>query len=101
MRRRRFDHLFVEASVAAGLRLPRYDLWLALHEFGADPESLSRVDAIRFCDESLPRFLRQRGIALSRRATRGLQVQIERYDPAVPSPYEHFEALGAGHRNAR
>jgi hypothetical protein len=93
MSRRRFDHLFVEASVAAGLRLPRYDLWLALHEFGADPERLSRSDALRFCDERLPGFLGARGVALSRRAARALQGEVGRFDPAVSTPYERFAHL--------
>lgn len=94
--RRRFDHLLVEASVAAGRRLPRYDLWLALHEFGSDPEALSRSEALRFCDEGLPFFLRSRGVRLSRRAARSLQHEIERFDPAVPTPYERFAKLEVG-----
>jgi len=38
--RRAFDHLHAELSVAAGVALPRYAMWLCLREAGRDPERL-------------------------------------------------------------
>lgn len=90
MGRRRFDHLYVEASVAVGRRLPRYELWLALHERGADPEALSRRDAVAFCREALAGFARERGCELRPRAARRLERELSRFDPAHPTPYERF-----------
>jgi len=92
--RRRFDHLFAELSVAAGLRLPRYQLWLTLHEAGIDPERLTGGELRSLCDAVLPEFLQSRGIALSERRHRVLRRELDRYDPALPTPYERFAALG-------
>ena len=94
MGRRRFDHLFAELSVAVGQRLPRYDLWLALHESGVDPETLTRRELLGLCEGVLPAFLAARGIALSPRRGRALRRELHRYDPARPTPYERFAALG-------
>jgi hypothetical protein len=91
--RRRFDHFFAEASVAAGRRLPRLAFWLAVHDGGFDPESLSRDDALAFCRRGLPAFLAQHGLALAPRARRRLEREMRRYDPARPTPYERFAAL--------
>jgi hypothetical protein len=93
--RRRFDHLFTEASVAAGRRLPRFALWMACHEAGVDPEALSRDAALRFCRAQLPAFLAGRGLALAPRDARRLLREVGRFDPARPTPYERFAALGA------
>jgi hypothetical protein len=92
--RRRFDHLFTEASVAAGLRLPRFALWMACHEGGLDPEALTRDGALRFCRADLPRFLAALGVALPPREARRLLREVARFDPARPTPYEIFAALG-------
>ena len=93
MGRRRFDHLFAETSVAVGCRLPRLALWLALHDGGCDPESLSREQALAFCRSGLARFLAEQGLALAPRARRRLERELHRYDPARPTPYERFAAL--------
>jgi hypothetical protein len=90
--RRRFDHLFAETCVAADRRLPRLALWLALHDDGADPEGLTREQALAFCRGSLPRFLARHGVALAPRAQRRLERELRRYDPTRPSPYERFAA---------
>jgi hypothetical protein len=92
--RRRFDHLFTEASVAAGRRLPRFALWMACHEAGLDPEALSRDGALRFCRAELPAFLAASGLALAPREARRLLREVARFDPTRPTPYERFAALG-------
>jgi hypothetical protein len=91
--RRRFDHLFTELSVAAGVRVPRYALWLALHEAAIDPEALSREGALAFCDGPLPGFLRAHGLSLGPRRARELRRAVARFDPRHPTPYERFAAL--------
>jgi hypothetical protein len=92
--RRRFDHLFAEASVAAGRRLPRFALWMACHEAGLDPEALTREGALRFCRGDLAGFLACEGLRLAPREERRLLREIERFDPSRPTPYERFAALG-------
>jgi hypothetical protein len=91
--RRRFDHLFVEASVAVDRLLPRFELWMAFHEAGLDPEALSRDDAVGFCRARLPDFLTTRGLALRPRAAQRLEREVARFDPRHPTPYERFAAL--------
>jgi hypothetical protein len=93
--RRRFDHLFAEVSLAAGRLVPRYPLWLALHEAGCDPEGLSRAAALSFCRSRLPRFLREHGLALRPAAARRLLREVERFDPGRRTPYEIVAALGS------
>ena len=94
MGRRCFDHLFAELSVAAGRRLPRYQLWLTLHAAGVDPERLTGSELRSLCDAVVPEFLQSRGIELSARRRRILRRELDRYDPALPTPYERFAALG-------
>jgi hypothetical protein len=91
--RRRFDHLFAEASVAAGRLLPRLRLWLALHEAGFDPEAFTRDEAVSFCRDRLPALLAAEGLALAPRAARRLERTVARFDPRHPTPYERFAAL--------
>ena len=86
MRRRRFDHLYEELSVRLGRLAPRYALWLHLREAGADPEQLSRADALRFVHEDLARFLADHGLALAAPELRSLVRSIARHDPRVPTP---------------
>jgi hypothetical protein len=88
--RRRFDHLVVELSVAVGCMLPRYPLWLCLHESGFNPETLSKEQALAFCGEPMSAFLGERGLSLGIRARRHLMREIERFDPSVLSPFERF-----------
>ena len=96
MRRRRFDHLALEISVAARARIPRYQLWLHLHQQGWNPEGLSRSAALAFCGEPLDAFLADHGLRPSRRARRQLRRAVERYDPSLPTPYERMEAHQGG-----
>lgn len=93
MGRRRFDHLFVEVSLAVDALVPRYALWLHLHELGWDPDALTRDQAAAFCDGPLRGFLAERGFRLSQRAARRLRRSVERYDPRVRAPEEHFARL--------
>jgi hypothetical protein len=92
MGRRRFDHLFAEASVAAGRLLPRYELWLACHERGIDPDTLTREEAVELCRRTLPGLLEKLGVALRPRAARRLERTVARFDPRHPTPYERFAA---------
>jgi hypothetical protein len=93
MARRRFDHLVLEISLAVGQRIPRYPLWLRLHELGWNPERLSRQAALAFCGAPLTRFLADHGLALGPRARRRLQRNLRRYDPAIPTPYERMARI--------
>lgn len=90
MRRRRFDHLLVELSLALDRAVPRWELWTALCEAGADPEHLSRRAAVAFCEEPLGSFLASHGLALPERRARRLRRRVARYDPSVPTPEEIF-----------
>jgi hypothetical protein len=91
--RRRFDHLHIELSVALGVAIPRFDLWMELQEHDIDPEHLSREQAMTFCDGPLELFLHRSGLSLSPRSRRRLSRKIDRYDPTLPTPYERFAAL--------
>ena len=93
MQRRRFDHLFVEISLAVGRHLPRYPLWLTLKELGMEPEQLSREAAIEFCDRHLTAFVARCGDHLSPRQLRRLQRAVARYDPEIPTPYERMARI--------
>jgi hypothetical protein len=68
-------------SVALRVPIPRYALWLHLHELGCNPEGLTREMALAFCDGPLSGFLAERGLRLTRRALRRLCKEVERYDP--------------------
>jgi hypothetical protein len=92
MGRRRFEHLYAEASVAAGRLLPRFELWMACHELGGDPEALSREDALELCRRALPPLLARLGVALPPRAAQRLERSVARFDPRHPTPYERFAA---------
>ena len=94
MQRRRFDHLIVELSVALGERVPRYSLWLELHEHSCDPEHLSLDDLLAFYDRHLGAFLAQRRWSLSKRHLRRLRRQLVRFDPDQATPDETMERLG-------
>jgi hypothetical protein len=88
--RRCFDHLAAEISVAVGSAVPRYRLWLRLHDLGLDPEGLSAQQAAFFCGDPLPDFLAECGLRLAPRHQLRLQRSLRRYDPSVPAPHEHF-----------
>ena len=91
--RKLFNHLFVELSVSIGKRVPRYALWLELHDRGWDPEKLQVPDALAFCDGPLEGFLSERGMRISRRAHKRLRKDLAKFDPARPLPQEIFERL--------
>ena len=90
MGRRRFDHLFIEVSLALDAAIPRYAMWLALHDQGFDPEGLSAEQATAFCGGPLRRFLSEHGYWLSPQNQLRVRRAVERYDPAVRTPEEHF-----------
>ena len=90
MGRRRFDHLVVELSLALGESVPRYRLWLRIHEEGFDPEWLARSQALAFCEAPLERFLEELGLELRPRHLRRLRRAVDRFDPEILRPYERI-----------
>jgi hypothetical protein len=91
--RRRFDNLHTELSVALGIAVPRFALWMELHECDIDPERLTQEQAIAFCDGPLESYLRRSGLSLRRRALRRLCRKVRKFDPDIATPYERFAAL--------
>lgn len=92
--RRRFDHLVVELSLAAAAPIPRYALWIRLHELQLDPERLSRRGALGFCRGPARDFLAEHGHVLTPRARRRLLREVGRFDPAHATPEERLADLG-------
>ena len=86
MRRERFNLLVSELSVLAGQEIPRFTLWMRLHEAGLDPEALSNQQVLRFLDLHLEDFLCQLGLTVSRRARRRLRRTLTRDEPIPPMP---------------
>lgn len=76
--------------MAVGVAIPRYPLWLRLHELGSNPEALSREEAVDFCSGPLIHFLVDLGYWLSPRARRRLVRAIDRFDPKLRPPEERF-----------
>lgn len=93
MGRRRFDHLVMAISVAVRVPIPRYALWLHLHELGCNPEALTREMALAFCDGPLSGFLAERGLHLRRRAARRLFREVDRFDPDWLDPEERLAEI--------
>ncbi len=91
--RRRFDHLVTELSVAIGAKIPRYDLWLRIHEYGWNPDQLTRGEAVSFCGVPLSSFLATRGLRLRASRQRQLKREMQRFDPSMPTPYQRVERL--------
>lgn len=91
--RKLFNHLFVELSVSIGKRIPRYALWLELHDRGWNPESLQVTEALAFCDGPMEAFLNDRGMKISGRARKRLRRDLANFDPSRPLPQEIFERL--------
>ncbi len=91
--RKLFNHLFVELSVSIGKRVPRYALWLELHDLGWNPESLHVVEALAFCDGPMEGFLADRGMKISQRARNRLRRELAKFDPTRPLPQEIFERM--------
>jgi hypothetical protein len=95
LERRRFDHLMLEISLALDRYVPRYPVWLALKEMGADPDRLSRANALAFCDAHLDQLVAHLDQALSPRQARRLRRSVARFDPDLLTPYEHMERIGS------
>lgn len=93
--KRRFDHLWIELSLAVGRAVPRFPLWIALRERGADPEDLARGEAVAFCREGLGAFLEAQGLALEARAGERLTRRVARFEARHPTPEERLAALTA------
>ena len=91
--RKRFDHLVEEISLAVGQPIPRYRLWLRLHDHGCDPEALSVRMALAFCDGPLAGFLAEEGLKLRFRARRRLRREVELFDPSAPRPEDSLAGL--------
>jgi hypothetical protein len=91
--RRRFEHLFVELSVALGELAPRYALWLRVGEFAESAEALDREAAVAFCREGLQPFLAEHDHSLSARQLRRLVRVVSRYDPLQATAEEQMSAL--------
>jgi hypothetical protein len=94
MKRRRFDHMVVELSVALDRWVARYALWQAVKDAGYDPESWSGGEAQRFCTTELPRWLRRNGHSLPEARLSKLARSVARFDPGLLTPEEHFARLG-------
>ena len=93
MKRRLFDHLVQEVSLALDRHIPRYPLWLTLKELGMDPDGLTREAAIAFCNEHLQAFLAHMGYRLSPRQIRRLARTLARFDPTRPTPEERMAEI--------
>jgi hypothetical protein len=93
MKRRRFDHMVVELSVALDRWVARYALWQAVKDAGYDPESWSGAEAERFCTTELPRWLRRSGHSLAESRLHRLARSVARFDPSRLTPEEHFARL--------
>ncbi len=93
MQRRRFEHLYVELSLALGELAPRYALWLQMGEAGHAPDKLGRDAVIRFCQDELEVFLFQYGLALTPRQLRRLVRSVSRFDPDQSTPEERLTGL--------
>ena len=78
--------------MAVGVAIPRYPLWLRLHELGSDPEALTRQEAVDFCAGPLVHFLIDHGHWLSPRSRRRLMRIVARFDPEQQTPAERFGA---------
>ncbi len=93
-RRRGFDNLVGEISVAVGSPIPRYPLWLRLRAHGFDPERLDRASAVAFCGAPLICFLGEYGVRLPEDALLRVQRSVRQFDPDFPTPYERMAAFG-------
>lgn len=97
MVRRRFDHFFVELSVAVGHPVPRYALWLRLQELGWDPDLLSEEAVTSFCDEHVLDFLAADCLTLDAKTLRRLRRRLVRFDPRHPTPEETLTRIFGSH----
>jgi hypothetical protein len=91
--RRRFDHLVEQSSLGVREGIPRYPLWIRLHELGWNPEQLTLQAALSFCQGPLVEFLADRGLVLRPHELRRIRRAVSRFDPAIPTPYERMAEL--------
>ncbi len=96
MGRRRFEHLVVEISLAVEETIPRYQLWLRLHDLGWNPEDLGLAQALAFCEGPLPIFLAESGLKMNSRATRRLRKEVGHFDPDILTPYDRVKNSASG-----
>ena len=83
----------LELSLALDRNVPRYPLWLAFKESGANPEFLTRGAVLGFFDDQLADVLEPLGFALTPRKARRLRRGIARFDPALVTPYERMARI--------
>ncbi len=88
VRRKRFNQLVAELSELAGTPIDRYALWMRFHELGFEPETLSHLQVLRFCDDHVEAFMADQGQAISRRGYRKLLRTLTRDEPVPPIPDE-------------
>jgi hypothetical protein len=93
MNRRRFDHLVRELGHELGEAVPRFALWLRIHERGLDPENLTREEAVSLCGGFLKDFLGERGWRLGPLARRRLRRCVAGFEPPVSTPEVPAAAL--------
>ena len=98
MSRRSFDHFHAELSVEIGKLVPRYALWLRLRDAGLDPDQVATAEVVDFFDAHLDAFLAEEGLVLAPRRRTRLRRRLERYDPAIPTPYETMQRIFGGAR---
>jgi hypothetical protein len=86
----------LELSLIVGRSLPRYPLWLRLHESGFDPERISSDEMVAFCGSPLAHYLAEQGLGLRLREQQRLERSVGRFDPSLPTPEEHLQRLHGG-----
>jgi hypothetical protein len=91
--RQRFDHLVEAISLAVGVPIPRYRLWLRFHDHGCDPETITANMAVAFCDGPLKSFLAEEGLRIGNWARRQLRKEVMHYDPQVVRPEDRLGPL--------
>jgi len=101
MGRRRFGHLHTELSVAVGVIVSRWALWLRLEELGWPPERLTREAVLAFERDHVDAFLAERRLSLAPRAARRLARTLARFEPARPTPEEVMTRLDTARRAPR
>lgn len=100
MPNRYFDHVYNEVSVAAGRRVSRYELWLAMWSAGGDPEALNKKQLQWFLETALDDFLGEESIELKGCARRRFERRVLHFSPDHPTPEECFSRLVPQSRHA-
>jgi hypothetical protein len=84
--------MFAEISVAVGVQVPRYTLWMEIHELGWSPDAMTLEQALAYLDGPLKTFLVQNGLGMSPRARRRMRRAVAGFSPNHPTPSERLEA---------